>query len=113
MAIGSVIEVRRNLLRGALSLLGIAASGAAAARIAPRARRRREDLLLDEAVAWLELQFARHGELLVGPISTLQRRFGLDYGPAVELAGRLEDAQVWTVFRDGAGMRCARRVNKA
>ena len=113
MTIGSVIDVRRKLLCGALSLFGIAASGAAIARSQPRVRRSRDELLLDEAIGWIALQFGRHGDLLVGPISTLQRRFGLDYGPALALAARLEEAQVWTVFRDTAGMRCARRVRTA
>lgn len=113
MAIGSVIEVRRTLLRGALTLFGMAAAGAADARRQPRLRRSREDVLFDEARAHLALHFDRHGDLVVGPISTLQRRFGLDYGPAVTLAARLEEAGVWTVFHDTAGMRCARRVAAA
>lgn len=112
MAIGSVIEVRRTLLRGALSLFGIAA-GSAAAEARARPRRTREDLLLDEARAFLDQHFARHGALLIGPVSTLQRRFSLDYGPAVTLAARLEEAGAWTVFHDAAGMRCARRVGAA
>lgn len=110
MAIGSVIEVRRTLLRGALSLLGIAASGAVEARAQARPRRTREELLFDQARAFLDEQFRQHGDLLIGPVSTLQRRFALDYGPAVTLAARLEDAHVWAVFHDSAGMRCARRV---
>ena len=113
MAIGSGIEVRRTFLRGALALFGVAAAGAADARRQPRVRRTREDVLFDEARAHLALYFARHGDLVIGPISTLQRRFGLDYGPALALAARLEEAQVWTVFRDTAGMRCARRVAAA
>lgn len=113
MAIGSVIEVRRTLLRGALSLLGIAASGAAQARVQARPRRSRDDVLFDDARAFVEGHFSRHGDLLAGPIATLQRRFALDYGPAVTLAARLEDANVWAVFHDGAGMRCARRLAHA
>jgi len=113
MAIGSVIEVRRNLLRGALSLLGIAAGAAAEGRAQARARRTPEALLLDQARAFLAQQFEQHGDLLVGPVSTLQRRFALDYGPAVALAARLEEAHVWAVFHDTAGMRCARRVAAA
>lgn len=116
MAIGSVIAVRRTLLRGALSLFGIAAGGAAAetrAHVRVQGRRSREELLLDEARAFLDQHFARHGELLIGPVSTLQRRFSLDYGPAVTLAARLEEAGAWTVFHDAAGMRCARRAGAA
>jgi hypothetical protein len=47
--------------------------------------------------------------VIAGPVSLLQREYGLGYGQALELAAQLEQAQVWTVFRDAGGMRCARR----
>lgn len=113
MAIGSVIEVRRTILRGALSLFGVAASGAREARARSPRRPSREELLALQASGFVDDQFRQHGDLLVGPISLLQRQYSLGYGAALELAGRLEDAQVWTVFRDATGMRCARKAGRA
>jgi DNA segregation ATPase FtsK/SpoIIIE-like protein len=111
MAIASVIEVRRNLLRGALTLLGLAASGAREAQARPR--RNRADDLLAEAASFVDAQFRQHGELVAGPISLLQRQYGLGYGAALDLAARLEEGQVWSVYRDAGGMRCARKVLRA
>jgi hypothetical protein len=116
MAIASVIEVRRTLLRGALTLLGIAASGAREAHASAGGacpRRSREELLVAQAAAFVDTQFEQHGELLVGPISLLQRRYCLAYGAACDLAAKLEDAQVWCVYRDASGMRCARKAVRA
>ncbi|MFL6674379.1 MAG: hypothetical protein ACJ8LG_13935 [Massilia sp.] len=116
MAIASVIEVRRTLLRGALTLLGMAASGAREAQAkagGASARRSRDELLLAQAAAFVDTQFGQQGELLVGPISLLQRRYCLAYGAALDLAAKLEDAQVWCVYRDATGMRCARKVLRA
>jgi hypothetical protein len=113
MAIATVIEVRRTLLRGALSLLGVAASGAREVLAQERPRRTREQQLVEQARAYVEDHFRQHGDVLVGPISLLQRRYCLAYGPALELSARLEDAQVWAVYRDASGMRCARRVGRA
>jgi DNA segregation ATPase FtsK/SpoIIIE-like protein len=111
MAIASVIVVRRNLVRGALTLLGRAASGAREAQSRPRLTR--EQSLLAQAAGFVEAQFRQHGELVVGPISLLQRQYGLGYGAALDLAAGLEDAQVWSVYRDASGMRCARKVVRA
>jgi DNA segregation ATPase FtsK/SpoIIIE-like protein len=103
-------EVRRSLLRGAFALFGLAAGSAAQARIAPRARRRsRADELYENALTLVQAHFDQHGDVIAGPVSLLQREYGLGYGKALELAAQLEQAQVWTVFRDAAGMRCARR----
>jgi hypothetical protein len=113
MAIASVIEVRRTLLRGALSLLGVAASGAREVLAQERPRRSREQLLLAQASAFVEEHFGQHGDVLVGPISLLQRRYCLAYGTALDLAAQLEEAQVWSVYRDASGMRCARKVGRA
>jgi hypothetical protein len=113
MAIASVIEVRRTLLRGALSLLGVAASGAREALAQERPRRSREQQLLAQASDFLGAHFGQHGDVLVGPISLLQRRYCLGYGAALELSAQLEDAQVWSVYRDASGMRCARKVGRA
>jgi hypothetical protein len=110
MAIGSVIEVRRSLLRGACSLFGFTAPGAGAAGSRTRPRLTREEERLAQATAFLDLHFARHGELIIGPVSLLQRQFDLDYAQALELAAQLEAAHVWSVFRDGCGMRCARQA---
>jgi hypothetical protein len=106
----STTEVRRSLLRGAIALFGLAAGSAGQARNAPRARRRsRDEVLYEQAWYFVEQQFEQQGDVIAGPVSLLQRRFGLDYGHALALAGQLEQAQTWSVFRDGAGMRCARR----
>jgi hypothetical protein len=113
MAIASVIEVRRTLLRGALSLLCVAASGAREALAHDRPRRSREQQLLAQAGDFVGEHFAQHGEVLVGPISLLQRRYCLSYGAALDLAAQLEDAQVWAVYRDASGMRCARKAGRA
>jgi DNA segregation ATPase FtsK/SpoIIIE-like protein len=103
-------EVRRSLLRGAFALFGLAASSATQARIAPRARRRsRADALYESAWTFVQAHFDQHGDVIAGPVSLLQREYGLGYGQALELAAQLEQAQVWTVFRDAGGMRCARR----
>jgi DNA segregation ATPase FtsK/SpoIIIE-like protein len=109
MANASVIEVRRNLLRGALTLFGLGASGAAHSR----PRRTRAQILLDQAAEFVDAQFRQHGALVVGPISLLQRQYGLGYSAALDLAAGLEDAQVWSVYRDATGMRCARKVIRA
>lgn len=103
----AVTEVRRSLLRGAFALFGIAASSAAGARIAPR--RSRDEQRYEQAWAFVQSQFDQHGDVIAGPVSLLQRRYGLGYGEALDLAEQLEKAQVWTVFRDAGGMRCARR----
>jgi DNA segregation ATPase FtsK/SpoIIIE-like protein len=108
MAITTVIEVRRNLLRGALTLLGIGERAAPAG-----ARPTREDALLTQAAGLVEARLRQHGELVVGPISLLQREYDLGYGAALELAARLEAAQVWSVYRDASGMRCARKAGRA
>jgi hypothetical protein len=113
MAIASVIGVRRTLLRGALSLLDIAASGARDALAQEHPRRSREQEQLAQATAFVEGHFRQHGDVLVGPISLLQRRYCLAYGAALELAARLEETQVWSVYRDASGMRCARKVGRA
>jgi DNA segregation ATPase FtsK/SpoIIIE-like protein len=105
----TVTQVRRSLLRGAFALIGLAASSATQAAT-PRARRRsRDELLYEQAWTFVQEHFDRVGEVIAGPVSLLQRQYGLGYGQALELAGQLEQAQVWTVFRDAAGMRCARR----
>ncbi|GAB3428227.1 hypothetical protein NX773_06090 [Massilia solisilvae] len=110
MSIQSVTQVRRSLLRGAFALIGLAAGTAAQARTAPRARRRsRDEMLYEQALNLVQQHFDQHGDVIAGPVSLLQRQYGLGYGQALELAGQLEQAQVWTVFRDAAGMRCARR----
>lgn len=110
MSIQSVTEVRRTLLRGAFALFGLAASSATQARIAPRARRRsRDEMLYDAAWEFVQQRFDAQGDVIVGPVSLLQRQYGLGYGHALELADKLEQAQVWTVYRDASGMRCARR----
>jgi DNA segregation ATPase FtsK/SpoIIIE-like protein len=106
----TVTQVRRSLLRGAFALIGLAASSATQAAAAPRARRRsRDEVLYEQAWTFVQEHFDRAGEVIAGPVSLLQRQYGLGYGQALELAGQLEQAQVWTVFRDAAGMRCARR----
>lgn len=106
----TVTQVRRTILRGAFALLGLAASSATDARTAPRARRRsRDEQLYEQAWTFVQAHFDRSCDVIVGPVSLLQREYGLGYGQALELAGQLEQAQVWTVFRDAAGMRCARR----
>jgi DNA segregation ATPase FtsK/SpoIIIE-like protein len=103
-------EVRRSLLRGAFALFGLAASSAAQSRIAPAARRRsRAEELYASAWTMVQAHFEQHGDVIAGPVSLLQRQYGLGYSQALELAAQLEQAQVWTVFRDAAGMRCARR----
>jgi hypothetical protein len=112
MAIASVIEVRRTL-RDALSLLGVAASGARDALAQERGRRIREQDQVAQATSFVEGHFRQHGDVLVGPISLLQRRYCLAYGAALELAAQLENAQVWSVYRDASGMRCARKVGRA
>jgi DNA segregation ATPase FtsK/SpoIIIE-like protein len=105
----TVTQVRRSLLRGAFALIGLAASSATQAAT-PRARRRsRDELLYEQAWTFVQEHFDHVGEVIAGPVSLLQRQYGLGYGQALELAGQLEQAQVWTVFRDAAGMRCARR----
>jgi DNA segregation ATPase FtsK/SpoIIIE-like protein len=106
----TVTQVRRTLLRGAFALFGLAASSAARAQTAPRARRRsRDEELYAQAWTFVQEHFEQGGDVIAGPVSLLQRQYGLGYGQALELAGQLEQAQVWTVFRDAAGMRCARR----
>jgi hypothetical protein len=107
-------EVRRSILRGAFALFGLAASSAAQSRsavhCAPRARRRsRAEELYANAWTLVQAHFDQHGDVIAGPVSLLQREYGLGYGQALELAAQLEQAQVWTVFRDTGGMRCARR----
>lgn len=109
MQIESVIAVRRNLLRGALSLLGVAAVASAEAGSRPARRRSREQTLRERATAHVYAQFGEHGAVIVGPISLLQREYKLGYQAALDLADQLEQDAVWTVFRDGSGMRCARR----
>lgn len=103
-------DVRRSLLRGAFALFGLAASGAAEARIAPRPRRRsRAEQLYADAWTFVQAQFDQQGDVIAGPVSLLQRKYGLGYSQALELSAQLEQAQVWSVFRDAGGMRCARR----
>jgi hypothetical protein len=103
-------EVRRSILRGAFALFGLAASSAAQSRIAPHARRRtRAEEQYASAWNLVQAHFDLHGDVIAGPVSLLQREYGLGYGQALELAAQLEQAQVWTVFRDAGGMRCARR----
>jgi DNA segregation ATPase FtsK/SpoIIIE-like protein len=110
MTIQSVTQVRRSLLRGAFALFGLAAAGATEARIAPRARRlSRDEVLYEQAWEFVQRHFDEQGDMIVGPVSLLQRRYGLGYGQALVLADKLEQAQVWTVYRDASGMRCARR----
>lgn len=105
-----VATVRRSLLRGAFALLGIAASSAGKARTMPPARRpSRDELQFDRAAALVAAQFERQGDVIVGPVSLLQREHRLGYGEALALAERLERAGLWQVFRDASGMRCARR----
>jgi hypothetical protein len=113
MAIASVIEVRRTLLRGALTLLESAANGARDALAQEHPRRTRERERLAQAAGFVEAHFRQHGDVLVGPISLLQRRYCLSYGAAHELAEQLSDAQVWSVYRDASGMRCARKIGRA
>lgn len=106
----TVTTTRRSLLRGAFALLGIAASSASQARSLPVARRpSRDEQLFDRAAALVAAQFERQGDVIVGPVSLLQREHQLGYGQALELADRLERAGLWQVFRDAGGMRCARR----
>lgn len=106
----TVTIVRRSLLRGAFALLGIAASSAGRARAVPPARRpSRDELLFDRAAALVKAQFERQGDVIVGPVSLLQRDQLLGYGAALALAERLEQAGLWQVYRDATGMRCARR----
>jgi DNA segregation ATPase FtsK/SpoIIIE-like protein len=109
MQIESVIAVRRSLLRGALSLLGVAASAAVEAGGRPARRRNREQTLRARASAHVYAQFGQYGAVIVGPISLLQREYHLGYQAALNLADQLEQDAVWTVFRDASGMRCARR----
>jgi hypothetical protein len=109
MQIESVIAVRRTLLRGALSLLGVAASAAVEAGDRPVRRRNREQTLRERATAHVYAQFGQHGAVIVGPISLLQREYHLGYQAALDLADQLEHDAMWTVFRDPSGMRCARR----
>jgi len=113
MTIGTVIEMRRSLLRGAFALFGMAAASASEARVSHKPRRRsRDEMLFEQAVDFIGAQFDEHGDVIAGPVSLLQRRYGLDYGQALDLAGKLEQAQVWAVFRDVGGMRCARKVDR-
>jgi hypothetical protein len=105
----TVTQVRRSLLRGAFALIGLAASSATQAATQRARRRSRDELLYEHAWTFVQEHFDRVGEVIAGPVSLLQRQYGLGYGQALELAGQLEQAQVWTVFRDAAGMRCARR----
>jgi hypothetical protein len=110
MTIQSVTAVRRSLLRGAFALFGLAASSATQARIARPARRRsRDELLYEQAWDFVQRQFEEQGDVIVGPVSLLQRQYALAYGQALELADKLEQAQVWMVYRDASAMRCARR----
>jgi hypothetical protein len=109
MQIESVIAVRRNLLRGALALFGVAASAAVEAGDRPPRRSKREPTLRERATAHVYAQFGQHGTVIVGPISLLQREYHLGYQAALDLADQLEADAVWTVFRDASGMRCARR----
>jgi hypothetical protein len=109
MQIESVIAVRRNLLRGALALFGVAASATVEAGERPARRRKREPTLRQRATAHVYAQFGQHGAVIAGPISLLQREYHLGYQAALDLAAQLEQDAVWTVFRDASGMRCARR----
>ncbi len=105
---GTMMGSRKLLVRGALSLLGSAASGSVRGRPRPS----REQLLLLDAGAFLREHFRTHGDVLAGPVSLLQRRFDLGYGEALALAGRLEQERVWVIYRDSAGMRCAHRPGR-
>jgi DNA segregation ATPase FtsK/SpoIIIE-like protein len=110
MTIETVTQVRRSILRGAFALFGLAASSATQARATPRQRRRsRDEMLYEQAWDFINAHFEQHGDVIAGPVSLLQRQYGLGYAQALDLAARLEQAQVWTVFRDAGGMRCARR----
>jgi hypothetical protein len=109
----ATVHDRRNLLLGALSLLGLAAGGARAARAPAPPRRTQEQILQEQAASFLDACFGQHGDVLVGPISLLQREYRLGYGAALDLAARLEEAQVWSVFHDASGMRCARKLVRA
>lgn len=109
MQIETVIAVRRNLLRGALSLLGVAASASVEAGTRPARRSNRTLTLRERATAHVYAQFGEHGAVIAGPISLLQREYHLGYQAALDLADQLEQDAVWTVFRDCSGMRCARR----
>jgi hypothetical protein len=98
MAIATDNPVRRTFLHGALSLFGLAGG-------------ERDELA--QATAFVDGQFRQRGDLIAGPISLLQRQYGLGYGEALALAQELQTARVWQVYRDGAGMRVARRVGRA
>lgn len=111
MTIGTVIDMRRSLLRGAFALFGLAAASAGEARMAHKPRRRsRDEMLFEQAAAFIDGRFNEHGDVIAGPVSLLQRQYGLGYGQALDLADKLEQAQVWAVYRDVGGMRCARKV---
>lgn len=105
----TVRAVRRNLLQGALSLLGVTAGASVEAGTRSVRRRNREQTLRERATAHVYAQFGEHGAVIAGPISLLQREFYLGYQAALDLADQLEQDAVWTVFRDASGMRCARR----
>jgi hypothetical protein len=51
---------------------------------------------------------AARGGLLACPVSRLQVRFRLGYRRACELAGRLEEMEVWEIVVTPSGMRGAR-----
>jgi hypothetical protein len=64
--------------------------------------------LLAEAITFVHDIFQRQGDIMMSPVSRLQRQFRLSYRRGCELAGQLETAGVWTVFRDHEGARVAR-----
>ncbi|KQZ39639.1 hypothetical protein [Duganella sp. Root1480D1] len=51
---------------------------------------------------------AARGGLLACPVSRLQVRFRLGYRSACELAGRLEELDVWEIVVTPSGLRGAR-----
>jgi hypothetical protein len=111
MQTSPVADVRRGLLRGALGLIGLAFGGPGKAAQHKRPARAAPDGLLAQASVFVDAYFQTHGNVVAGPVSLLQRNYHLGYGTACQLAAELESAQVWTVFHDTSGMRCARKAN--
>lgn len=106
MRFQSFAASRREFLRGASVFSGAAVFGVTCRSVlAPPPPP--DDSLMLAAIPYIDEAVRMRGAVVVGPVSLLQRHLSLGYKRAIMLAADLERMNVWTVYHNQAGERCA------
>lgn len=95
------IFLRRTSVFSATAVFGVTWQDVSAHAVVPG------DTLAPMAIMLIDEEVKKHGAVITGPVSLLQRHLSLGYKRAIVLAAALERAHVWKIYHNDAGERCA------